>query len=74
MSQYDDDFDRWCQHGDDGDDGDDEHEGAVFCKFCEAGPFDWHHTGKRWVLLDDEGTIHRCSKAAPAAADEFPEC
>jgi len=67
MSQYDDDFDRWCQHGDD------ELEGAVLCKYCGAGPFNWHHTGKRWVLLDDDDKAHYCSKAAPATADEFPE-
>lgn len=65
MSQYDDDFDRWCQYGDD-----DEREGEVTCKFCGNGPFDWHHTGKRWVLLDDNGRVHYCRTAS---VDEFED-
>jgi hypothetical protein len=55
-------------------DADEERVSRPRCKFCNKGPFDWHHTGVRWVLLDDDGKIHRCSKAAPASADEFPEC
>ena len=50
---------------------DDEYEGAVSCKHCGYGPLDWHHTGVRWVLLDDDSKIHDCR--GTASIDEFEE-
>lgn len=41
------------------------------CKHCGAGPFTWHDTGMRWVLLDDDAKVHRC--APVATADDFDD-
>lgn len=68
MSQYDDDFDRWCQYDWDKEDC----GGAVrlpTCKGCGK-TMTWHHTGTRWAMLDAKGKLHDCRRTV-ASLDEF---
>lgn len=51
-------------------DDDEEERGQVTCKRCQA-QCTWHHTGVRWVLLDEDAHIHSCG--AVASTDDFDD-
>lgn len=69
MSQYDDDFDRWCKYADDDDD--DGAPGMGTCQRCGA-RIEFIHSGVRWRLYEPGARrLHACSN--PASPDEFPD-
>lgn len=42
----------------------------VTCNRCGKRNLDWHHTGVRWRLMEQDGKLHDCL-SKPASPDEF---
>jgi len=40
------------------------------CNRCGKRNLDWHHTGVRWRLMEQDGKLHDCL-SKPASPDEF---
>ena len=52
-------------------------EGTITCKRCGADGLHWErargeHNEIRWVLMEEDDSIHVCPDAGAAKADEFP--
>jgi hypothetical protein len=43
----------------------------VTCRYCGTGGLEWAFTGKRWVLMNDDGEIHVCNRTA--SPDDFED-
>ena len=68
MSQYDDDFDRWCQYGDQEDA---EGPNMANCQRCGA-RVEFIHSGVRWRMYEAGAvTLHACAKVA--SVDDFDD-
>lgn len=38
------------------------HRKPLYCKFCKAGPLEWMRTSKRWIICEQDGSVHDCPK------------
>lgn len=56
-------YDYW-----DGDDGDDD---GVTCKYCGEPNLAWFSEDGKWVLVDEDGELHRCKAFRQTAAQAF---
>jgi hypothetical protein len=44
-------------------------DASVVCRACGADGLSWHHTGVRWILVDEDARPHVCKPSA----DDFDE-